>query len=71
MTSALRKYDWLRMKEQWGTKSPDNEKIVAMAAQINALKGHLKVVKYLEDNLKRRQEDSEQEEQGRQDKAEG
>ena len=53
MTSALRKYDWLRMKEQWGTKSPDNEKIVAMAAQINALKGHLKVVKYLEDNLKR------------------
>ena len=57
MTSALRKYDWLRMKEQWGTKSPDNEKIVAMAAQINALKGHLKVVKYLEDNLKRRQED--------------
>jgi hypothetical protein len=41
MTSALRKYDWLRQKGQWGTKSPDDEKIVAMAAQINALKGHL------------------------------
>jgi len=39
MTSALRKYDWLRQKGQWGVKSPDDEKIVAMAAQINTLKG--------------------------------
>jgi hypothetical protein len=51
MTSALRKYDWLRMKGQWGAKSPDDEKIVAMAAQINALKGHLKANKNLEDAL--------------------
>jgi len=29
MTSALRKYDWLRQKGQWGAKSPDDEKIVA------------------------------------------
>jgi hypothetical protein len=51
MTSALRKYDWLRMKGQWGAKSPDDEKIVAMAAQINALKGHLKADKNLKDAL--------------------
>jgi hypothetical protein len=51
MTSALRKYDWLRQKGQWGAKSPDVEKIVAMAAQINALKGHLKADKNLEDAL--------------------
>jgi len=37
MTSAMCKYDWLRQKGQWGAKSPDNEKIVAMAAQIEAL----------------------------------
>jgi hypothetical protein len=51
MTSAMRKYDWLRQKGQWGTKSPDDEKIVAMAAQINALKGNLKADKNLEDAL--------------------
>jgi hypothetical protein len=51
MTSDLRKYDWLRQKGQWGTKSPDDKKIVAMAAQINALKGHLKANKNLEDAL--------------------
>jgi hypothetical protein len=51
MTSALRKYDWLRMKGQWGAKSPDDKKIVAMAAQINALKGHLTADKNLEDAL--------------------
>jgi len=51
MTSALRKYDWLRQKGQWGAKSPDDEKIVAMATQINALKGHLKADKNLEDAL--------------------
>jgi hypothetical protein len=51
MTSAMRKYDWLRQKGQWGAKSPDDEKIVAMAAQINALKGNLKADKNLEDTL--------------------
>ena len=50
-TSALCKYDWLRMKGQWGAKSPDDEKIVSMAAQINTLKGHLKADKNLEDAL--------------------
>jgi hypothetical protein len=51
MTSAMCKYDFLRQKGQWGAKSPDDEKIVAMAAQLNALKGHLKVDKHLEDAL--------------------
>jgi hypothetical protein len=51
MTSALRKYDWLRQKGQWGAKSPDDEKIDAMADQIDALKGHLKADKNLEDAL--------------------
>jgi len=42
-----------RQKGQWGAKSPDDEKIVAMAAQIEALnlKGNLKANKSLEDAL--------------------
>jgi hypothetical protein len=51
MTSALCKYDWLRMKGQWGAKSLDGKKIVAMATQINTLKGHLKADKNLKDTL--------------------
>jgi len=51
MTSAMRKYDWLRQKGQWGAKSPDDEKIVAMATQLETLKGHLKADKSLEDAL--------------------
>jgi hypothetical protein len=45
MTSALRKYDWLRERGQWGAKSPDGEKIVAMA------EGCLKTDKNLKDAL--------------------
>ena len=51
ITSALHKYDWLRQKGQWGAKSPDDKKIVAMAAQINALKEHLKADNNLKDAL--------------------
>jgi hypothetical protein len=43
MTSAMRKYDYLKVKCQWGTKLPDDKKIVAMSAAISALKGHLKL----------------------------
>jgi hypothetical protein len=43
MTSAKRKFDWLKTKGLWGAKSPDNEKIVAMTAALNALKGQLKL----------------------------
>jgi hypothetical protein len=43
MTSAKRKYNWLKTKGLWGAKSPDNEKIVAMTTALNALKGQLKL----------------------------
>jgi hypothetical protein len=43
MASAKGKMDYLKLKGKWGAKSPDNEKIVAMAAEINALKGQLKL----------------------------
>jgi len=36
-------FDYLKNTGQWGAKSPDDEKIVAMAAEINALKGQLKL----------------------------
>ncbi len=43
MTSAKCKFDWLKTKGLWREKSPDNEKIVAMTATLNALKGQLKL----------------------------
>ncbi len=36
-------FDYLKLSGQWGAKSPDNEKIVAMAAENNNLKGQLKL----------------------------
>jgi hypothetical protein len=47
MTSAMHKYDYLKAKGQWGAKSPDKEKIVAMSAALNVFKGHLKLDKKL------------------------
>jgi hypothetical protein len=43
MTPAKRKFDWLKTKGLWGAKSLDDEKIVAMTAALNALKGELKL----------------------------
>jgi hypothetical protein len=43
MTSAKRKFNWLKTKGMWGAESPDNKKIVAMTAALNALKGQLKL----------------------------
>jgi hypothetical protein len=43
MTSAKCKLDWLKTKGLRGAKSPDNEKIVAMSATLNVLKGQLKL----------------------------
>ena len=40
---AKTKYDWLVGKKKWGAKSPDDKKIVAMAAKIKSLKGQLKL----------------------------
>ncbi len=43
MSMAKRKFDFLKTKGKWGAKSPDDEKIVAMAAKINSLKGQFKL----------------------------
>jgi hypothetical protein len=43
MDSAKAKIDYLKLKGKWGAKSPDNNKIVPMAAEITALKGQLKL----------------------------
>ena len=43
MAFAKAHFDYLKNTGQWGAKSPDDEKIVAMAAEINALKGQLKL----------------------------
>ncbi len=43
MASAKAKMDYLKLKGKWGAKSPNNEKIVAMAAEITALNGQLKL----------------------------
>jgi hypothetical protein len=43
MATAKRKFNFLKLKGKWGAKSPDDEKIVAMAAKISALKGQLKL----------------------------
>jgi hypothetical protein len=43
MTSAKQKFDWLKTNGLWGAKSPDDKKIVAMTAILNALKGKLKL----------------------------
>ncbi len=43
MTSAKHKFNWLKTKGLWGAISPDDEKIVAMTAALNVLKGQLKL----------------------------
>ena len=40
---AMSKFDWLINKKKWGARSPDNDKIVAMAAEIKDLKGQLRL----------------------------
>jgi hypothetical protein len=43
MASAKAKMDYLKFKGKWGAKTPNDEKIMAMAAKITALKGQLKL----------------------------
>jgi hypothetical protein len=43
MASAKAKMDYLKLKGKWGAKSPGDKKIVAMLAEITALKGQLKL----------------------------
>jgi len=43
MSMAKCKFDFLKTKGKWGAKSPDDEKIMAMAAEINSLESQLKL----------------------------
>ena len=43
MSMAKCKFDFLKTKGKWGAKSPNDEKIVAMAAEITSLKVQLKL----------------------------
>jgi hypothetical protein len=43
MAFAKWHFDYLKTMGQWGAKSPDDKKIVAIAAEINTLKGQLKL----------------------------
>ncbi len=52
ITFATRKCDYLKTKGTWGAKSPSDEKIVAMLAALNALKGHFKLNDKLGDVIK-------------------
>jgi hypothetical protein len=51
------KFDWLVSKKKWGAKSPDDEKIVTMAAEIKNLKGQLKLHPKLAEIADRKDED--------------
>jgi hypothetical protein len=52
MTFPTHKCNYLKTKETWGAKSPGDEKIVAMLAALNALKGHPKPDDKLGDVIK-------------------
>ncbi len=43
MAFAKSHFNYLKTTGQWGVKSPDDKKIVVMMAEINALKGQLKL----------------------------
>jgi hypothetical protein len=43
MASVKAKIDYLKLKGKWGAKFPNNKMIVAMVAEITALKGQLKL----------------------------
>jgi hypothetical protein len=43
MSMAKCKFDFLKTKGKWGAKSPDDKKIVAVAAEIKSWKGQLKL----------------------------
>ncbi len=59
MTSALRKYDWLSQRGQWGVKSPDDEKIVAMAEGLLKANKNLKTRSKINRGDKTRQKEDE------------
>jgi hypothetical protein len=60
MAFAKSHFDYLKTTGQWGAKSPNDKKIVAMAAEINTLKGQLKLDPKLSAIAKRQQEKGQQ-----------
>ncbi len=54
MAFAKAHFDYLKNTGKWGAKSPDDEKIMAMAAEINVLKGQLKLDPNLAPSLRTR-----------------
>ncbi len=54
---AKGKFDWLVSKKKWGAKSPDDKKIVAMAAEIKNLKGQFKLHSKLVEIADKKDED--------------
>ncbi len=58
-------FDYLKNTGQWGAKSPDDEKIVAMAAEINALKGQIKLDSKLSAIAKDKKKEEKGENQGK------
>jgi hypothetical protein len=65
MAFAKAHFDYLKNTGQWGAKSPDDEKIVAMAAEINALKGQLKLDPKLSAIAKDKKKDDKGENKGK------
>jgi hypothetical protein len=65
MAFAKVHFDYLKNTGQWGAKSPDDEKIVAMAAEINALKGQLKLDPKLSAIAKDKKKDDKGENKGK------
>jgi hypothetical protein len=65
MAFAKAHFDYLKNTGQWGAKSPDDEKIVAMAAEINALKGQLKIDPKLSAIAKDKKKEDKGEDKGR------
>ncbi len=44
MSMAKHKFDFLKTTGKWGAKSPDDEKIMAMSAEIKSLEGQLNLI---------------------------
>jgi hypothetical protein len=65
MAFAKAHFDYLKLSGQWRAKSPDDEKIVAMAAEINALKSQLKLDPKLSAIAKDKKKDDKGENKGK------
>lgn len=51
MAMAMAKYNYLVQREKWGLKSMEEEKIMALSAEVAGLKGELKLAKNVADKV--------------------